>query len=581
MRKRKRICSLLLSAVLLLTMLAGCGTGTSAESEQSSGIEDSPSVTEPQAEPTTSQTTSAPADISAEEPSGAEEASAVEMELGSITYPLDPGGATLTYWLPWMPALSMCYSTYLDHPAYAAAEEFTGVPVEYISCSQESAATEFNLMVASGTSYDILSSAATFYNGGVAAGIRDGILLDLTDLMAEYLPDYYREFVTNDKWVKYATTDDGTIGAIYSFNAVELGLSQGNFIRQDWLEELGLEMPKTVDDYHDVLTAFKSNYGISDPFMLSANLKSNLSYAFGSTSFNVDDASSLSFYLEDGNVVCCFTSEGYQEYIATLAQWFEEGLIGGDFFNRSSDMTDTANTSVILNGQAGIWTTVMNNLVDYPKQAADPNFACAALPDALPSDGSLLTFYDDDPGSAGNASVSATSDNWELALQWLNFWSTEDGLMLARYGVEGVSYTMENGEPVYTDVIYNNPDGFIFQLARIMYCAASVPTFGDPRIIRDNVYSEEVIACTAVWESAYGGSESNISDAVTMTTEESDAFYAKYTDIGTYAQTELLRFVVGENSMEQWDTFVDTCKEMGIDECTEIYQTAYDRYLER
>ena len=82
-------------------------------------------------------------------------------------------------------------------------------------------------------------------------------------------------------------------------------------------------------------------------------------------------------------MVCCFTSEGYQEYIATLAQWFEEGLMGGDFFNRSSDMTDTANTSVILNGQAGIWTTVMNNLVDYPKQAADPNFACAALPDAL------------------------------------------------------------------------------------------------------------------------------------------------------------------------------------------------------
>ena len=76
-------------------------------------------------------------------------------------------------------------------------------------------------------------------------------------------------------------------------------------------------------------------------------------------------------------------------------------------------------------------------------------------------------------------------------------------------------------------------------------------------------------------------SESNISDAVTMTTEESDEFYAKYTDIGTYAQTELLRFVVGDNSMDQWDTFVDTCKSMGIDDCVEIYQTAYDRYEAR
>lgn len=557
MKQCTRLAALLMAAAMILTCMAGCGKNDAVSSAPVSQ-----EVSEKAPETSTVEETPAPIETSTVEAASAEEEA---VELGTVSYPLEADGATLTYWLPWMPALSQCYSNYSEHPAYAAAEEYTGVPVEYISCSMESAATEFNLMIASGSSYDILSSAATYYNGGVAAGVRDGVLLDLTDLMAEYVPDYYKEFITNDKWVKYATTDDGTIGAIYSFNAVELGL----------------DTPVTVDDYHGVLTAFKSNYNITDPFMLSANLASNLSYAFGSGNFNVDDASNLSFYLEDGKVVCCFTSDNYKEYIATLAQWFKEGLIGGDFFNRPSEMADGANTSVILGGQAGIWTTVMNNLEDYPKQASDPNFACSALADALGNDGKKLTFYDDDPGSAGNASISADSDNWELALNWINFWSTEDGLMLARYGVEDVSYTMENGEPVYTDVIYNNPDGFIFQLARIMYCAASVPTFGDPRIIRDNVYSDEVIACTEVWESAYGSSESNISDAVTMTTEESDEFYAKYTDIGTYAQTELLRFVVGEDSMDQWDDFVETCKSMGIDQCVEIYQGAYDCYEAR
>lgn len=573
MKQCTRLAALLMAAAMLLSCMSGCGNDDAVSSAPASETVSEQAPTQP------SEATPAP-----EEENSTVEAASVEeetVELGTVTYPLEADGATLTYWLPWMPALSQCYSNYSEHPAYAAAEKYTGVPVEYISCSMESAATEFNLMIASGSSYDILSSAATYYNGGVAAGVRDGVLLDLTDLMAEYVPDYYKEFITNDKWVKYATTDDETIGAIYSFNAVELGLSKGNFIRQDWLDDLGLDTPVTVDDYHDVLSAFKSDYNISDPFMLSANLASNLSYAFGSGNFNVDDASNLSFYLEDGKVVCCFTSDNYKEYIATLAQWFKEGLIGGDFFNRPSEMADSANTSVVLGGQAGIWTTVMNNLEDYPKQASDPNFACSALADALGNDGKKLTFYDDDPGSTGNASISADSDNWELALNWLNFWSTEQGLMLARYGVEGISYTMENGESVYTDVIYDNPDGFIFQLARIMYCAASVPTFGDPRIIRDNVYSDNVIACTEVWESAYGSSESNISDAVTMTTEESDEFYGKYTDIGTHAQTELLRFVVGENSMDQWDTFVETCKSMGIDDCVEIYQAAYDRYEAR
>ncbi len=577
MPERKRIVSLLLALVMLLGLLAGCGGDTSEAPASSAAAEVSASAPAEEA-------AEAPAEeavSTVEDPASAAEPAEEEI-LATIEYPLDPQGETLSFWLPWMPALSMCYTTYLDHPAYAAAEEFTGVEVEYVSCSQENAATEFNLMVASGTCYDILSGAAGYYNGGVAAGINDEVLLDLTDKMAEYVPDYYKEFRTNENWIKFATTDDGTIGAIYMFNAVELGLSSGNFIRQDWLDELGLELPVTVDDYYDVLTAFKSEYNISDPIMISANLTNNLSYAFGTTAFNVDNASSLAFFAEDGKVQAAFTSENYKEYIGTLAKWFSEGLIGPDFFNRASDMTDSANTSVILGGQAGIWNTVMNNLVDYPKQASDPNFKLSALPDALPSDGSLLTFYSCDPGSAGNVSISALSENWELALKWCNFFSTEQGLLLARYGVEGVSYTLdENGAPVYTDVIYNNPDGFIFQLARIMYCAASVPTFGDPRIVRDFVYSEEVIACTEVWESAYGGSDSYISSSVTMTTDESDEFYALYTDIGTYAQTELLRYVVGEASMDDWDVFVSTVQEMGIDQCTEIYQAAYDRYLAR
>lgn len=574
--QRKRLFALILALAMLCLMFAGCGNTASSTTESTASTVENTSEAAPAAEPEETETSVAAGEVEASLPQEEE-----EIVFGSIEYPLDPQGETLSFWLPWMPALSMCYSTYLDHPAYAAAVEYTGVDVEYVSCSQDNAATEFNLMVASGTCYDIISGAAGYYNGGVAAAINDEVLLDLTDKMAEYVPDYYKEFITNENWVKYATTDDGTIGAIYCFNAVELGLSEGNFIRQDWLDELGLDVPVTIDDYYDVLTAFKNNYNISDPIMVSANLTSDLSYAFGTTSFDVDNASSLAFYAEDGKVVNAFTSDNYKEYIGTLAKWFSEGLIGADFFNRSSDMTDSTNTSIILNGQAGIWSTVMNNLVDYPKQATDPNFACVALPDALPSDGSLLSFYSCDPGSAGNASISALSENWELALKWVNFWSTEQGLLLARYGVEGVSYNLENGEPVYTDVIYNNPDGFIFQLARIMYCAASVPTFGDPRIVRDFVYSEEVIACTEVWESAYGSSDNYISSSVTMTTDESEEFYGIYTDIGTYAQTELMRFVVGEVSMDQWDTFVSTVKEMGIDDCTAIYQQAYDRYLAR
>ena len=187
MKQCTRLAALLMAAAMILTCMAGCGKNDAVSSAPVSQ-----EVSEKAPETGTVEETPAPIETSTVEATSAEEEA---VELGTVSYPLEADGATLTYWLPWMPALSQCYSNYSEHPAYAAAEEYTGVPVEYISCSMESAATEFNLMIASGSSYDILSSAATYYNGGVAAGVRDGVLLDLTDLMAEYVPDYYKEFI--------------------------------------------------------------------------------------------------------------------------------------------------------------------------------------------------------------------------------------------------------------------------------------------------------------------------------------------------------------------------------------------------
>ena len=40
----------------------------------------------------------------------------------------------------------------------------------------------------------------------------------------------------------------------------------GPMLREDWLEELGLEVPTTIDEWHTVLTAFKEKKGASAPF---------------------------------------------------------------------------------------------------------------------------------------------------------------------------------------------------------------------------------------------------------------------------------------------------------------------------
>ena len=68
---------------------------------------------------------------------------------------------------------------------------------------------------------------------------------------------------------------------------------------------------------------------------------------------------------------------------------------------------------------------------------------------------------------------------------------------------------------------------------------------------------------------------------VELTYDENNRYSELWSDISTMAATEVFKFVMGEyNFDEDWDSFIDTLKSMGIDECVEIYQDAYDRYVE-
>ena len=52
-----------------------------------------------------------------------------------------------------------------------------------------------------------------------------------------------------------------------------------------------------------------------------------------------------------------------------------------------------------------------------------------------------------------------------------------------------------------------------------------------------------------------------------------------FSDIDTYMDETVSKFVVGDLSLDQFDSFVQQLKDMGIEDCIAIEQAAYDRYL--
>lgn len=52
-----------------------------------------------------------------------------------------------------------------------------------------------------------------------------------------------------------------------------------------------------------------------------------------------------------------------------------------------------------------------------------------------------------------------------------------------------------------------------------------------------------------------------------------------FSNIDTYMYETVSKFVVGDLSLDQFDSFVQQLKDMGIEDCIAIEQAAYDRYL--
>lgn len=68
---------------------------------------------------------------------------------------------------------------------------------------------------------------------------------------------------------------------------------------------------------------------------------------------------------------------------------------------------------------------------------------------------------------------------------------------------------------------------------------------------------------------------------VSYTSEESQKFTAIMADLETYVEQMSMKFIIGSESFDNWDSFVKTCAGMDVETAIQIQQTAVDRYNAR
>lgn len=570
-KKSTKLLALLTAGITAASLLAGCGSGSSDNAGTSDAAQESTASED-------AATEDAAEDTSAEDASSNEDAA--DTSADASVYPLSESG-TLTYWLQLNGNVSANFTNLGDTELGKKWQEDTGVTIEFQHPAAGQENEQFNLMVADGNLPDIIERGwVNSYPGGPEKAIADGVIIALNDVIDQYCPNlkkYLEEHPEIDRMVK---TDSGTYFA-FPFIRGEDGLcyTVGAFLRQDWLDDLGMEVPTTIDEWHDVLTAFKEEKGATSPLCFDyANFKMSNPFAFA---YGAGSASS-SFILDDnGELVYVYAIDGYKDYLTTMHQWYEEGLIDADYATLNGDQVTAKMTTDEAGASVG-WAASRMQLFMTTAQQNNPDYLLVPAPQPVLNAGDTpeYGFVENNFPDVG-AAITGSCENVELAARFLDYGYSEAGHNLFNFGTEGVSYNWEGDRAVYTETITNNEDGWPIAQALGKYIRANYngPFVQDLNYLEEYLQLETAKLCPGTWGVA--NARKHIMPPITPSEEESKELATITNELGTYVDEMALKFIFGTESLDNWDSYIQTLENMNLSRAIEIEKAALERYNAR
>jgi len=569
----KKSLILLLVATLILSMLAGCSGSTETAEESPQQANEASQPVEPPVNfetPVVSDQPAAGDEILPEE--------TTETLSYSIEYPIETD-VTLTCWMPFK-APHESIGEYNDFPLLGDYAKITGVTVDFKSVSQMAATEQFNLMVASGEYSDMTSGAVSTYTGTLEAAIEDGLCIELGPYLEQYMPDYCAMLNSDETALKTSMDDSGRIVAVYTLKDCYWPVMSQLCIRQDWLDDLGMEVPQTIEEAESFLLAVKAAY---DPYNCFEITSSNYIGAFtegmGIGAFTEGAGIGNGIYQVDGEIRYTAVQPEYKEYIETMARWYENGLFTQDFLSLGTTGNPGELAAYIYTDDVAIFSTTASEFENHKANAQNPNFEVEGIGPITKTTGDTTHFTDiSSIKTSESISISENCKNVELACMWLNFWFTNYGSDLANYGIEGMTFDYDNdGTPYFTEFVTNNDLDIATNRFSAIYSlyAKGVPIATQEKRLQQT-FTDKMSRAYEVWTARVDGEY--LLPAITLSAVESESTSSFLTDIETLIEENVAKFIIGEKDMAEWDNFISEVYAMRLDDIMAVYQAALDRY---
>ena len=576
---KKRLFAMLLALAMMLMLFSACGKGEAAlvseapEASAASEVADAPAPEEAPAAP----------EAPAEEASTPEEASVPEEAPAEIVhlveFPLEEEFPV---------SVSMSTTPSLTGSALIADDgsqlgwakwlsERTGADIQVDLYSFLDATDKQNLMIASGDYTDIVVGMLN-YAGGIDGAVEEEFLVNIAEY-AEYMPDYMNVLFSDIDDVAAAYSTEFNLTAFYGINDPEAKAEYGPVIRQDWLDELGLEAPEPDDELHNILVKFKENYDATLWITAYGGVPGDLSGGYGVAEYA--GGAGFPTWVDDGEFKFSVMEDGLKDYLTMMNQWYSEGLIYPDFLSQGG--VDYPENSLITNGDIGVYFTYVSYM------EAQQDVLSATVPEGVISPITWPVLNKGDVQEFGKApnnsgidgmgafSVTTANDDIPTLCAIFNEFYTPEGHNFANWGIEGETYTVaENGRHVFTEVITDDEYNLGANIMMTYYFFKDGPfQYDNDRYLAS--YSDRQIEAAEMWTTSRSAAALS-----TMDTDQATEYYTAQVDISTVYQEYVVKFIVGDKNIEtDWQEFMDQLNGCGLQRFMELGQLGVDQYADR
>lgn len=458
-----------------------------------------------------------------------------------------------------------------------------------------------SLMFASGNLPEVIIGFS--FNTGelVKYGQTEHQLLAINEYVTpDVMPNLSQWFNDYPLWEDGCKTPDGNIYSLPCFSAYTPGNSERFFWNTTWLEEVGKEIPSTLDEFLDVLYAFKEARPDSYPLGGGANGDDPRSYLLNAMGFlgpsNGDKGYNIA--LREGEIVIPGGEPVYKEYLTIMKQLYDDEIINPSFFSMEK--------------------TAVDAMIAEDKTGAIPIYPYLATPEVekfsqWESGNPLTSQWNDTPQwlavsrlIIGGCVVTSEAQDVETIMRWLDFFYSDMGGLYMWNGPAANSddcmgltkgfVIQEDGSSVYLDVEDKTYESNLVRNYQQMMGFFNVlgnrsSAIGHPELTQLNIMQKLYGAPIAetTYDMTNGDQNFRYSCLQHMTPYETDKFpYIIYFDeetntivsdlasvIQPYIETETAKFITGIRDISEFDTYLAELESLDFETYLNYYRDAW------